>query len=73
MTVGQNGEFSKTITLAQQSTNTIVVTATDAAGKTTTVTRVVTHNAVGPVIKSVVISPNPVNAGQTYTITVEVE
>lgn len=73
VTVGQNGEFSKTITLAQQSTNTIVVTATDAAGKTTSVTRTVVHNAVGPKIKSVAITPNPVNAGQTYTITVEVE
>jgi hypothetical protein len=31
------------------------------------------HNAVGPKIKSVAITPNPVNAGQTYTITVEVE
>lgn len=73
ITVDANGAFSKTVTLAQQSTNTIVVTATDAAGKTTTVTRTVVHNAVGPKIKSVVISPNPVNAGTTYTIVVEVE
>lgn len=73
VTVAQDGSFSKTVTLATQTTNTIVVTATDAAGKTTSITRSVVHNAVGPVIKSVVISPNPVNAGSTYTITVEVE
>lgn len=73
ITVNNDGSFSKTVTLAQQTANTITVTATDAAGKTTTVTRTVTHNAIAPVIKSVVITPNPVNAGQTYTIAVEVE
>ncbi|MBR3552996.1 MAG: hypothetical protein IKN72_06375 [Clostridia bacterium] len=73
VTLDGSGNFSKSVTLAQQASNTIVVVATDAAGKTTTVTRTVTHNAIGPVIKSVVINPNPVNAGQTYTITVEVE
>lgn len=73
VTVNNDGTFSKSVTLAEQTTNTIVVVATDAAGKTTTVTRQVIHNAIAPVIKSVTISPNPVNAGNTYTISVEVE
>ena len=73
ITVAQDGSFSKTVTLAQQASNTIVVTATDAAGKTTSITRTVVHNAIGPVFKSVVITPNPVNAGNTYKIEVEVE
>lgn len=73
VTVGSDGSFSKNITLSQQGENTIVVTATDSAGKVTTVTRKVVYNTTAPVIKSVVITPNPVNAGSTYTITVEVE
>lgn len=73
VTVNEDGTFSKEITLSQQGENTIVVTATDSAGKTTTVTRRVIYNTTAPVIKSVVIAPNPVNAGNTYTITVEVE
>lgn len=73
VTVGSGGAFSKTITLAQNQLNTIVITATDAAGKTTSVTRYVTHNNVAPVFTSVSIVPNPVDAGNTYTIYVEVE
>lgn len=71
--VGSNGSFSKTITLDQQGGNTIVVTATDKAGKVTSITRTVTYNTTAPVIKSVVITPNPVNAGNLYTISVEIE
>ncbi|MGN1418140.1 MAG: hypothetical protein ACI4W6_02300 [Acutalibacteraceae bacterium] len=73
ISINDDGTFSKDLTLSQQGENTIVVTATDSAGKVTTVTRTVTFNTTAPVIKSVVISPNPVNAGNTYTITVEVE
>lgn len=65
------GAFSKSVTLAEGS-NTIVVTTTDAAGKTTTITRTVTLCTTAPVIQSVTINPNPVNAGQTYVISVEV-
>lgn len=73
VTVGSDGSFSKTITLSQQGENTIVVSATDKAGKVTSVTRKIVFNTVAPVIKSVVISPNPVNAGTLYTISVEIE
>lgn len=71
--VSSNGSFSKTITLDQQGENTIVITATDQAGKVTSVTRTVTYNTTAPVIRSVVITPNPVNAGNLYTISVEIE
>lgn len=73
VTVNDNGTFTKTITLSQEGENTIEIIATDSAGKSTTVTRKVIYDTTAPVIKSVVISPNPVNAGNTYTITVEVE
>lgn len=72
ITLDSAGDFSKTVALTQK-TNTIVVTATDSAGKTTSVTRTVIYNTTAPVIKSVVINPSHVNAGNTYTISVEVE
>lgn len=65
------GAFSKTITLAEGE-NTIVVTATDGAGKTTTVTRTVTLDTTSPAISSVTLSPNPVDAGATMIVTVVV-
>ena len=40
--------------------------------KTSTVTKKVVLDQTAPVIQSVTISPNPVNAGATYTISVEV-
>ena len=54
------------------SPNVIVVTATDGAGKTSTVTRNVYCNTIAPVISEVTIEPNPVDAGATYVITVTV-
>lgn len=71
VTVGADGSFSKDLTLSVGS-NTITITAKDAAGKTTTVTRTVTVDQTAPVIKSVTITPNPVDAGKTYVISVEV-
>lgn len=71
VTVAANGTFSKALTLAAGS-NTITVVATDSAGKATTVTRTVTLDTVAPTIKSVTITPNPVDAGKTYVISVEV-
>ncbi len=67
-----NGSFSKPITLAS-GTNTIVVTATDKAGRTTTITRTIILDTSAPVIASVVIDPNPVNVGASYKVTVTVE
>ena len=72
-TVNSDGTFSKGITLDVQGENVIVVIATDSAGKETSVTKTVVFNTTAPTIKSVVIDPNPVNAGKTFTITVEVE
>ena len=71
ITVGSDGSFSKTITLREGS-NTIVITATDSAGKTTTVTRTVTLDSGAPVFGAITITPNPTNTGVQYTISVEV-
>lgn len=71
VTVNDDGSFSKSITLAE-GTNTIVITATDGAGKTTSITRTVTLDTKAPTIVSVNIAPNPVDAGTTFVITVEV-
>lgn len=71
VTVNADGTFSKALTLAQ-GTNTIVITARDAAGKTTSITRTVVLNTVAPTIKSVTINPNPVDCGKTYIISIEV-
>lgn len=69
--VGSDGSFTMTLTLVTGE-NTIVITAKDGAGKTSTVTKKVVLDQTAPVIQSVTISPNPVNAGATYTISVEV-
>ncbi len=71
VTVGSDGSFSKALTLVAGS-NTITVVAKDSAGKTTTVTRTVTLDTTPPVIKSVTITPNPVDCGKTFVISVEV-
>lgn len=71
VTVGSDGNFSKALTLVA-GTNTITVVATDSAGKTTTVTRTVKLDTSAPVIKSVTLNPNPVDAGKTFIISVEV-
>lgn len=65
------GEFSKSVTLAE-GTNTIIVTATDTAGKITTVSRTVTLSTTLPEITAIEITPNPVDAGATLTIKVTV-
>ncbi len=67
-----NGSFSKGVTLTN-GTNTIVVTATDLAGKVTTITRTITLDTSSPVIASISITPNPVNVGSNYTVTITVE
>lgn len=71
VTVDGSGAFSKSVTLSEGS-NTIVVTATDSAGKASSVTRTVTLDTGAPIFQSVSIAPNPVDAGATYVITVEV-
>lgn len=71
VTVGGDGSFSKSVTL-REGANVIVVTATDAAGKSSSVTRNVTLDTSVPQIVSATITPNPVDAGQTMLISVEV-
>lgn len=72
VTVSGDGSFSKAVTLAE-GTNTIVITAKDAAGKTTTSTRSVTLDTTAPAIKAVSIFPNPSDAGATVIIKVTVQ
>ena len=69
VTVESNGSFSKAVTYAEGN-NTVVITATDSAGKTTSVTRTVTVDTVPPEFVSVTLTPNPVDAGQTYILSV---
>lgn len=72
VSVDTSGVFTKTLTLAN-GLNTIVITATDAAGKASSVTRAVTLDTSKPVVKSATITPNPVDAGATMVISVVVE
>ena len=72
VTVASNGSFTKTVTLAEGS-NTLVVTAKDAAGKTSSVTRTVKLDTSTPTIQSATITPNPVDAGTTIVISVVIK
>lgn len=71
VTVGADGAFTKALTLVE-GTNTILVTATDGAGKVSTVTRTVILDTAAPVITGVTLTPNPVDAGKTFTISISV-
>ena len=71
VTVGSNGAFSKSLTLAE-GTNTIVITAKDSAGKTSSITRTVTYDADAPVISEVSVIPNPASTGDILSISVKV-
>ena len=70
-TVGTDGSFSKDVSLSNGA-NKITIIATDKAGKTTTVVRNVTLDTAAPVIKSITITPNPVDCGKTFIISVEI-
>lgn len=67
-----SGAFTKAITLTTEGTNTIEVTATNLAGVTTVVSKELVFDTTAPVIGGITITPNPVDAGQTYVISVEV-
>lgn len=71
VTLDEDGSFDKVITLTD-ATNEIVITATDAAGLVTTVTRTVVVDTVAPTFGSVSVTPNPVDAGMTFIISVSV-
>jgi len=70
VTVASNGTFSKEVTLSE-GPNPIVVKATDSAGKYTTITRNVVLDTAKPEIVSVTMTPNPVDGGKTFIISVE--
>lgn len=70
VSVDSSGNFSTTVTLSEGA-NTIVVTATDNSGLSSSVTRIVTLDTQAPVISSVEISPNPVSTGEVFTVTVK--
>ena len=61
-----------TMFLADMGANVIKVTATDAAGKTSSVTRTVTLDTSVPQITAATITPNPVDAGATMVISVTI-
>ena len=67
-----SGSFSGSVTLSQQGANTLTFLATSAAGVTTEVVRTVNLDTNPPVIQSVSITPNPVDAGSTYVLAVEI-
>ena len=71
VTVNSDGTFSKSVTLVEGA-NSIVVTSTDALGKSTSVTRTVTLDTSIPTFTSITVTPNPVDAGATYVISVKV-
>jgi len=66
------GAFSKTLTGLTSGAHTIVVTAKDLANQTSTVTRNITVDTSTPVFVSITLTPNPVDAGATYVISVDV-
>lgn len=71
ITVASNGTFSKTITLAEGA-NTIEIIATDTAGLVSKITRTVKLSTVAPAISNITLTPNPVDCGKTFVVTVTV-
>ncbi len=69
VTVEDDGGFTKAVTLAE-GRNTLVITAADGAGKTSSVTRSVTLDTGVPVIQSASVLPNPADAGATVILSV---
>lgn len=67
----ENGNFSTQIQL-QAGANTIVVTAVDEGGMSSSITRIVTLDILAPVIENVSITPNPVSTCELIDISVKV-
>ena len=67
------GAFSGTLSNVLDGTHSLVVTATDAAGKTSEVTRSFTVDTTSPVISNVSITPNPADTGATMIVSVTIE
>ena len=71
VTVAGDGAFSKEVTLSTEGENVIEIVATNKAGVTSTVSRTVIYDITPPEITAVTITPNPVDCGNTYVISVE--
>lgn len=69
--VAANGTFSKSVTY-KNGANVIYVKATDKAGKYSELTINVIYDPDAPVVHSVKFTPNPVAAGQPFTIEAEI-
>lgn len=67
------GSFSGALTLTKEGANTVKFIATNEAGVETTVTRTLNLDTKAPKIISVTLTPNPVDASQPFTISVEIE
>lgn len=67
--VDDSGQFETVVDL-ELGQNTITIEARDGAGKTTVVTRTVVFDNIAPVFHEVVLTPDPVDAGKTFTIRV---
>lgn len=72
VTVDSNGTFSKGITFNTEGENVIVITSTNLAGVDSSVTRRVIYDTTAPSITAVTITPNPVDAGNTYVISLSI-
>ncbi|MFA7184818.1 MAG: Ig-like domain-containing protein [Victivallales bacterium] len=71
--VVSGGSFSQVVQIADNATSTLIITATDSAGYTTSVTRTVIVNTIPPNISAISLVPNPADGGATLTISVTVE
>lgn len=67
-----DGVFSGSLTLTTEGANTVTFRAVSESGVATVVTRTLYLDTKAPVIQSVSITPNPVDAGATYVISVEI-
>lgn len=72
VTVGSDGTFSKGITFNTEGENVIVITSTNLAGVDSSVTRKVIYDTTAPSITAATITPNPVDAGNTYVISLTI-
>lgn len=72
VTVGSDGAFSKGITFNTEGENVIVITSTNLAGVDSSVTRKVIYDITAPSITAATITPNPVDAGNTYVISLSI-
>lgn len=72
VTVDSDGTFSKGITFNTEGENVIVITSTNLAGVDSSVTRKVIYDTTAPTITAATITPNPVDAGNTYVISLSI-